>query len=254
MTDREQTLAELSRQARTDAGFSQQQLADKTRIPLSFIDAIEGGGQVLPDPTYCRGFIRLLCKVLQVDSAPFLEAYRQTIVEQQSAIRSQRNTLYPPEVLKARPLSFNSAKKKSGSSLWLLLMVVVMIIGIFVITRQDDPPNHHPLAVEEDSQPLETPVATSSPLAKKSQTLTLIVEQPVQVATAFDGEHEQRELLLPQTYVFNFNREGRVIVEDTAAVKLWFNGEEIVNLRRGGKRRRLVFRADSSVERTSVRQ
>ena len=251
MTDHEPTLAELSQQARTDAGFSQQQLADRTKIPLSFIRAIEGEEQgFLPDPTYCRGFIRLSCKVLQVDSAPFLDAYQRTLANHQSLSRPpKKNTFYSPEVLKARPLSFNSSKKSGNRLLWLMLLTVVVLGGLFFVTRQDDP-SYHPLAIEEDKRPVEipTPLATSSPPPEKSQTLTLVVEQPVQVTTTFDGKHKQRELLLPQTYIFKFNREGQIVVEDTSAVRLWFNGEEIIKLRKGGKQRRLVFRADNPTE------
>lgn len=245
MSDRQQTLAELFRQARTEAGFSQRQLADETKIPLSFILTIEGEEQgFLPDPIYCRGFIRLSCKVLRVESAPFLDAYQRLLTERQADSRPQKGALYPPEVLKARPLSFNSVKK-GGNRSWLLLLFVVLIIGIFFIARQQDDPSEQSLAVEDDPQPTETPVVTSPPPVEKSQTLTLVVEQPVQVTTAFDGDSGQRELLLPQTYVFKFNHEGQVVVEDTSAVRLWFNGEEIVKLRKGGKRRRLVFRADN---------
>ena len=253
MTDHEQTLAGLSQQARTDAGLTQQQLADETKIPLSFIRAIEGGEQdFLPDPTYCRGFIRLLCKILRVDSAPFLDAYQRTLQERQSTSRSQRDTLYSPEVLKARPLSFNSANK-GGNRLWLLMLFVVLSIGVFFVTKQDDPSSYSP-AVKDSDQPMTetspSPVATDPPATDASQTLTLVVEQPVQVMTAFDGKQEHRELLLPQTYVFKFNKEGQIVVEDTNVVRLWFNDEEIVKLRKGGKRRRLVFRANEPTERS----
>lgn len=178
MTDHEQTdeqpLAELAQQARTDAGFSQQQLADQTKIPLSFIRAIEGEEQgFLPDPTYCRGFIRLLSKVLQVDSAPFLDAYQRTLDNHQSMSRPpKKNTFYSPEVLKARPLSFNSSKKSGNRLLWLLLLVVVALSGLFFVTRQEDT-SYTPLAIEEDNQPakLPPPLATSPPPPEASQTL-----------------------------------------------------------------------------------
>lgn len=255
MTDHQQTLAELSQQARTDAGFSQQQLADQTKIPLSFIRAIEGEELgFLPDPTYCRGFIRLLCKVLQVDSSPFLDAYQRTLNNQQSISRPpKKNTFYSPEVLKARPLSFNSSKKSGNRLLWLLLLVIVVLSGLFFVTRPDDS-NYPPLAIEEDDQRPDSspPLATSPPPPETSQTLTLVVERPVQVTTVFDSEQERHELLLPQTYVFKFNHEGQIVVEDTSAVRLWFNGEEIVKLRKGGKRRRLVFRADNPTEQTPL--
>lgn len=251
MTDHEQTLAELSQQARIDAGLTQRQLADETKIPLSFIRAIEGGERgFLPDPTYCRGFIRLLCKVLQVDNAPFVDAYQRTLQEKQSTSRPQRDTLYPPEVLKARPLSFNSANK-SGNRLWLLMLVVVLSIGVFFVTRQNNPSSHQP-TIKDNTQPMTetSPITTAPPPTETSQTLTLVVEQPVQITTAFDDERERRKLLLPQTYVFKFNKEGQIVVEDTSAVRLWFNGEEIVKLRKGGKRRRLVFRTNEPTERS----
>ena len=132
------------------------------------------------------------------------------------------------------------------------MLVVVLSIGVFFVTKQQDNPSSQFPASKDNDQPMTetSPMATEPPPTEASQTLTLVVEQPVQVMTAFDGEQEQRELLLPQTYVFKFNKEGQIVVEDTSVVRLWFNDEEIVKLRKGGKRRRLVFRANGSTERS----
>lgn len=64
------------RQVREAAGCSVRSLAQATRISAHFIEALEAGSfELLPGEVFGRGFVRSLCKALNLDAAQMVAAF-----------------------------------------------------------------------------------------------------------------------------------------------------------------------------------
>lgn len=75
--ERRLLFAKLCESARIVSELSREQLSDKTKVPLSFIEAIENGSKDLDiSSVYTRGFIRLLCKTWGTDEEDYLAAFQ----------------------------------------------------------------------------------------------------------------------------------------------------------------------------------
>ena len=62
-------VASLIKKRRKELHYSREQLTEITRVPLSFINAIEEGDDSgLPEPVYCRGFLRTIGKTLGIEA------------------------------------------------------------------------------------------------------------------------------------------------------------------------------------------
>lgn len=67
---------QMLQSARLVTGLSVLQLSEKTKVSADFIDSIENGISLDEQmPVYRRGFIKLLCKGLDVNELDYLEAY-----------------------------------------------------------------------------------------------------------------------------------------------------------------------------------
>lgn len=81
--DARKLFGDMLRSAREVAGYSIEQLAEATRISHVFISALESGSfEKLPGPVFGRGFIRSLCKALDVDSQDFVAAFQLALTQQ----------------------------------------------------------------------------------------------------------------------------------------------------------------------------
>ena len=70
------------RDARTISGITLEDVASRTRISKSFLEFIElNQFDRLPGVGYTPGFIRNYCKVISVDPAPYIEAFKTSLTE-----------------------------------------------------------------------------------------------------------------------------------------------------------------------------
>ena len=235
MTDTTPTPAKLLTTARTRRGLSRTQLAAATKVPLSFIAAIEEeDSTTLPAAVFCRGFLRLLAKHLDLDHDHLLSAY---------------NTLQQPPATASPPLSGLTVLSKLHKiapqrKKYLLLTLVTVLFGgvVFYFLHIATPPS-------ADSEPptaavvaVRPPAVTTPVPAIPPQHLRLQVMRPLQIEISIDAQSRVKRMLLPQSYEFTFTQQAWLALSDTHAVKLWFNGESVGNLARGGRQRVLVFK------------
>lgn len=77
MTTLGMTIGQLLQKEREEKKLSLQSVAQKTRINLAFLQAIEEDAfQLIPSETYVRGFIRCYAKQIHLDPDEILNLYR----------------------------------------------------------------------------------------------------------------------------------------------------------------------------------
>src|SRR5690554_5640565 len=69
----------ILRQAREDAGLTQEDVVADTRMTLYNVRALENDDfKRLPSDTFTRGYLRIYAKLLKLDVEPLIAAYEQT--------------------------------------------------------------------------------------------------------------------------------------------------------------------------------
>lgn len=248
----EARLSDLIREERLKSGYSREQLAALTRVPCDFITAIEEENwDVLPATVFCRGFLRIIWRELRIEDTKIIATCERFLHSRE----------VEPEV-PAHSLSLGKLRRpRTNKKKFFLKSSILVGIGLFALLFHDrfpltsptqpPPKQNHPVSasaeVEIPAPPLQTAHPADSrdtkPASVKPQSVRVVVEKPVQMQMSFDGgEETQKSLFLPKSYTFNFTQEGRFIVYDTSAVKIWFNGERVSDLARGGRQRTLVFK------------
>ena len=237
MTDTTQTLAQLLATARTQHGLSRAQLAAVSRVPLAFIVAIEEEDhRELPAAVFCRGFLRLIAKHLQLDHRHLLAAYA---VLQPPAAPDALLTA-SSDVLSSAGQRKTHTRRYPKSLLLAALALVLFSVWYFLPRHLSDSPVPSADSETPTAAVLATP--TASIPAPVQQRLRLQVIRPLQIEVALDAAPPDPRLLLPQSYEFTFTQQARLLISDTSAVKLWFNGEGLGDLTRHGRQRLLIFK------------
>lgn len=239
MADTTQTLAQLLRTARTQRGLSRAQLAVASRVPLTFIIAIEEENlDALPPAVFCRGFLRIIARHLQCEPAPLLTALA-------TRPRPQADTsqlVSPHTVFSRRGRRKTTARRPRKATLLLALLLVLCGGVVFYLLYPRPAILPSPPSVGSASTRATAPVPdTPAVTAAARQRLRLQVMRPLQIEIAIDAGKSERRVLLPQSYEFAFEQRAHLTIADITAVKLWFNGEPLGNLVRGGRRRVLIF-------------
>lgn len=236
------TLAARLSRARLRCGYSREQLAAATKVPLTFITALEEENHAaLPEAVFCRGFLHILGKHLDVDASPLLAAYDDL-----------PRAVHTPAPLTSTVLARHTARKTTTrgkrTRLWVLIAAlsggVMLYFLLFTPIQEQADPSNKPQKQAELSDKLQEqatvplqPQPTNIP-----QRLRLLASRPLLVEIAIDGGARDRRVLLPQNYEFTFTHTAQLLVTDTAALKIWFNDETVGDLRRGGLQRLLTFK------------
>jgi len=237
------TLAQLLRTARTQRGLSRAQLAAASRVPLNFITAIEEEDlDALPQAVFCRGFLHIIARHLQCEPTPLLTALAALHTPPTEA-----SQLLSPHTMLSCAKRRKTAARPHRQSLSLIALLLVLSGGVvfyLLYPRPTSMPSPPPVASAPPTTalplpPPPPPVATTA----AQQQLRLQVMRPVQIEIGIDAEKRERRLLLPQSYEFAFERQAHLTITDITAVKVWFNGETLGNLVRGGRQRVLIFTA-----------
>ena len=109
------------RQAREQAGLSIDELSLRTRIARQTLEAMEVDDfEALLEPVYVRGYYRKCAKVLEIDEAPLIEAYRKLYTP-------------PPTPAPARLRLAPSGDLQASSKLPFRLGIVVPVILIVIV-------------------------------------------------------------------------------------------------------------------------
>ena len=85
-------IGQILNQEREHKGLTLKQVSDVTCISKSQLEAIEKGNySKLPAKAYIRGFIQAYCKVLDLDSAPLLEIFGTTHINEMAKLKETKD-------------------------------------------------------------------------------------------------------------------------------------------------------------------
>lgn len=123
-----ENITTILRQAREHKGVSLKDVEGKTRIPLKYLQALEGGGEngLLADEMYLIPFLRSYANFLGVDANQAVSRFLTELQRQDSA------TVAPPE---RRPPMVSSRSGPSRLASWIvpfLLVLVALVVGPYM--------------------------------------------------------------------------------------------------------------------------
>lgn len=258
-------LAKRVKEKRQELGISRQQLSEQTRVPLSFIIALEEEQHdKLPDTVYSNGFVRIISKHLNIEP-PALAATNVNLQTKMASdlfhTRKRKRLVLPTKKHTFRLISASLLLLPIAAS------VVILIVGGkgWFATESDQAPAETTLDIaantssttdteqEKAEDLLETKETTQAKQAEEvantdEQQVQINVHFPTEVQIKIDGNQRDKEILLPRVHTFKFKDESEFVLSDTSAITVSFNGETISNLERLGKRRTLVFRSTAASE------
>jgi transcriptional regulator with XRE-family HTH domain len=106
---------------RENLGFSLEDLFQKTRVSVVYLQAIESKEfDLLPVPVYARNFIKIYAKALRIDSEPLIREYEDYLNSKsklEEPVGDGRGETFPPEKV--------SVRKKYLTVAFILTVVVV---------------------------------------------------------------------------------------------------------------------------------
>jgi len=95
------SLGAVLQAAREAKKLSQQDVSDSLRYSVKQIDALEHDAfELLPDAMITRGFIRNYARLLEIDSAPLLDIYRQLSPAQSPSLLAVNPSMQPVQLTK----------------------------------------------------------------------------------------------------------------------------------------------------------
>ena len=123
-----ENITTILRQAREHKGVSLQDAEGKTRIPLKYLQALEGGGEsgLLADEMYLIPFLRSYANFLGIDANQAVTRFLTELQRQDAA------TVAPPE---RRPPMVASRSGPSRLASWILpflLVLVALVVGPYL--------------------------------------------------------------------------------------------------------------------------
>jgi cytoskeleton protein RodZ len=123
-----ETITTILRQAREHKGVSLKDAEDKTRIPLKYLQALEGGGEsgLLADEVYLIPFLRSYANFLGIDANLAVTRFLNELQQQDSA------TVAPPE---RRPAMIQPRSGPSRLASWVmpfLSLLMILFVGSYL--------------------------------------------------------------------------------------------------------------------------
>ncbi|NIJ07697.1 transcriptional regulator with XRE-family HTH domain [Sphingomonas vulcanisoli] len=153
------------RQARETQGLALSDVANRTRIPVRHLAAIESGDyQSLPAATYSAGFVKSYARVLGLDGEPLSRRFREEIAGREAA--SQRYEPYEPA---------DPARTPSRWLAWSTFVLAILLVLAFLYWRGLQT-SENPAAIATQSQTAPPPAPAAAP----------VVQQPAPVSSAAD--------------------------------------------------------------------
>ncbi len=281
-------IGKLLSEKRLSMGLSLAEIESQTKISQAFLKDIElGNFEGLPGKLFGRGFIKNICKVLNINSEPVLEIY-------------ERSWIYIPEAIGEKPhsssflrehrdhkLSYSPSifRNVSWSRISLLIFVPLFAATlVFVIRFLSQRGNQSvPLSTsnqesgvlqisnETDLTGLQNPVESAVPLMSQSNLssqvgmnknpvvdmpmlpehmslLVLTVREEVKIKHRIMPEEFTSTTFTPGVYKFPFEGEIEFILPNAGAVEINFNGKNLGFPGKKGEEKSLSFSNTNLVE------
>jgi cytoskeleton protein RodZ len=161
------SVGQALRAAREHAGLSLNEVADRLKLSLRQLDAIERDDfEALPGPTFVRGFVRNYARFLEIDPAPLMEALD---VHFPSAVKDVVNLSRD----ESSQVSTDESDDEGNGNKWLVLSLVGIVAAASAVWI---------FGHSNDQQPDVTPVIgqqTASDLAMAASAPPILASAPV---------------------------------------------------------------------------
>lgn len=192
-------LGEYLKAAREKKGKSLSEMAEKTRISLSFLEALEKDDyRAIPGDVFVSGFLRSYARELGLSQKDVMARFRQAVGEEKA---EQPEEIPLPPVLKKV-----SGPKKSSRFLYTGLAVIAALLAVYMITGQ------------KEESPTPVPKAPAVNEAAKET-----VTSPEETGPAPAGEAMREEEVAPEEEA---ETEAKPAVEPEKGVKLKLTASE----------------------------
>ncbi len=153
------SVGELLRRERLRQGLELANIAERLRINLSYLEAIEAGDMdSLPGAFFYRAFVRQYASLLGVDEKS-VEPALSELREQAEAAQPLPSPQPPPPVIDVPPMPTAGGRRMSGPKPWSIVLLIAVIAGcsgIYALwqrTRRVEPAAPPPARVETAAAP-----------------------------------------------------------------------------------------------------
>lgn len=249
-TVQEPTFGALLRAAREAAGYSLDEISNRTKISMGQLEALENESvRLLPEAVYVRAFIRDICRAIGADPQPILAAYAAQYgkPEPVRSLFSVRQSDVPRREMK-KAVEFRPSTRRRGLWVFIAFAVIVALAAmgwagwgrglvaklsgesleavqvtqpensVAALVRQRSPSNAMPesAAASESAKVILPPVA-SSPAADGAKAAAS-ADKPAQAAAAPEpaaaaGEAKVRIRAVGSSWVKLTDASGKVLVQ-----------------------------------------
>jgi cytoskeletal protein RodZ len=130
---------ERLKKVRLEKGLSLEDAHKKTKIKLNILQALEGEGLTDVNPIYLKGFLKIYCNFLGVDSNDFVSDYKEPVAVAQVLKKPEEQKIKTPDkpVQLSRPqkIKLGSGGFKIEKFVVPVLAVLGIVILIFVVSK-----------------------------------------------------------------------------------------------------------------------
>ena len=279
-SERRKLFAELFKDLLKASNISLREIAHQTRISINFLEAFASGRlDMLPGAVFSRGFLRNICKLVDIESTLIIKAFQASVDETMGKEGQCYDTTDGKENLKS-----NATNHKDFHLKW-LVPVVGSVVALFVIflpsgDEMDLSKKNLPFAVkalknanvkrqlkkserqesvakddnrtsvvnesaehggeiDNDATASSVPGVTSK--ESSQQTILIRAKEPVRIKKTLDKAATQSLDLDPKTYSFSFENSAELLIYDASAVEIMYNGRTLGPLGKKGRLRKLSF-------------
>lgn len=143
------SLGEYLVTARKNRDLERESLSSKTKIPLKILIALEENNpDILPKPVFVRGFIKILCKELKIDSNDALELYEKFLKHEKEPLQ---NPMLLDTILTSRESGSSLGETNDIKFTYLFIILLFLLSVILAVFALGPSNNTNEKATQADS-------------------------------------------------------------------------------------------------------
>jgi cytoskeleton protein RodZ len=128
-------IGEVLRSARSRLGVDIYTAEQNTKIRTKYLQALEDEEwDVLPGPTYVKGFLRTYARYLGLDADALVDAYRRAIERSPAA---EQPYLFSEPLLERRRRPVAPQRRSWGTVLGVVAILAVAVVAVYAVVRID---------------------------------------------------------------------------------------------------------------------
>jgi cytoskeletal protein RodZ len=211
--------------ARQEAGLTVTDVAGRTRIRETVINAIERDDYTLCGGNfYARGHIRSIARVAGIDPEPLIGEYDDAHGGAPQAIPARQ--AFEPET----PVRFRERRAPNWSAAMIVALVLVAIYGIVRVVT--GPSEHHPVqraAAPATARPTPPPSAAVVPAPRKDVTVRVKAKRAswLNVRDAKGKQLFSGIIRAGQTEQWKSTKRIRLLIGNGGGVRVMVNGKDV---------------------------